>query len=73
LAEEKRSSITKQEWLSVCKHIHEVENKYVQNEHLVKSSAEELILSLESSGSDTSDDEDFGFKGISSCSHPDQT
>jgi hypothetical protein len=49
LAEEKFSSITKDEWLSICKHVQEVEEKYIQNEHLVDNIAEELVIILESS------------------------
>jgi transposase len=41
LAEEKFSSITKDELLPVCKHVQEVEEKYIQNKHLVDNIAEE--------------------------------
>jgi hypothetical protein len=65
LAEEKFSSITKDEWLPVCKHVQEVEEKYIQNEHLVDNIAEELVIILESSDSDTSEeDEDNSLEGI---------
>jgi hypothetical protein len=64
LAEEK-FSITKDEWLPVCKHVQEVEEKYIQNEHLVDNTAEELVIILESSDSDMSEeDEDNSLKGI---------
>jgi hypothetical protein len=33
LAEEKFSSITKDEGLSVCEHVQEMKEKYIQNEH----------------------------------------
>jgi hypothetical protein len=42
LVEEKFSSITEDEWLPVCKHVQEVEEKYIQNEYLVGNIAEEL-------------------------------
>jgi hypothetical protein len=38
LAEEKFSSIKKEEWLAVCEHVQEVEEKYIKNEHLVDDS-----------------------------------
>jgi hypothetical protein len=49
LAEEKFSSITKEEWLPVCKHVQDI-----QNENLVDNIAEELVIILESSDSDMS-------------------
>jgi hypothetical protein len=64
LAEEKFSSITKDEWLPVCKHVQEVEEKYIQNEHLVDNIAEELVIILESSDSDMSENEDNSLEGI---------
>jgi hypothetical protein len=65
LAREKFSSITKDEWLSVCEHVHEVKEKYIQNEHLVDNIAEELVTILESSDSDMSEeDEDNSLEGI---------
>jgi hypothetical protein len=65
LAEEKFSSVTKEEWLPVCKHVQEVEEKYIQNEHLVNNIAEELVIILESSDSDMSEeDEDNRLEGI---------
>jgi hypothetical protein len=64
LAEEK-FSITKEEWLPVCKHVQEVEEKYIQNKHLVDNIAEELVIILESSDSDMSEeDEDNSLEGI---------
>jgi hypothetical protein len=56
LAEE-NFSITKEEWLPVCKHVQEVEEKYVQNEHLVDYIAEELVIILDSSDSDMSEED----------------
>jgi hypothetical protein len=53
LAEETLAFMNKKECLSVCKHIHEVEDKYMQNDHLVDSIVEGLVLSLESSDSKT--------------------
>jgi hypothetical protein len=53
LAEEK-FSITKEEWLPVCKHVQEVGEKYIQNENLVDNIAEELVIILVSSDSDMS-------------------
>jgi hypothetical protein len=65
LAEEKFSFITKEEWLPVCKHVQEVEEKYIQNEHMVENIAEELVIILESSDSDMSEeDEDNSLEGI---------
>jgi transposase len=65
LAEGKFSSITKDEWLPVCKHVQEVEEKYIQNEHLVENTAEELVIILESSDSNMSEeDEDNSLEGI---------
>jgi hypothetical protein len=41
-----------------------VEEKYIQNEHLVENIAEELVIILESSDSDMSDeDEDNSLEG----------
>jgi hypothetical protein len=37
-----------------------VEEKYIQNEHLVDNIAEELVIILESSDSDMSEDQQFG-------------
>jgi protein subunit release factor A len=65
LAEEKFSSITKEEWLPVCKHVQKVEEKYIQIEHLVDNIAKELVIILESSDSDMSEeDEDNSLEGI---------
>jgi hypothetical protein len=65
LAEEKFSSITKDEWLPECKHVQEVEEKYIQNEHLVLNIAEELVIILESSDSDMGEeDEDNSLEEI---------
>jgi hypothetical protein len=65
LAEEKFSSITRDEWLPVCKHVEEMKEKYIQNEHLVDNIPEELVIILESSDSDMSEeDEDNSLKGI---------
>jgi hypothetical protein len=64
LAEEK-FSITKDEWLPECKHVQEMEEKCIQNEHLVDNTAEELVVILESSDSDMSEeDEDNSLEGI---------
>jgi hypothetical protein len=42
-----------------------VEEKYIQNEHLVNNIAEELVIILESSVSDMSEeDEDNSMEGI---------
>jgi hypothetical protein len=42
-----------------------VEEKYIQNEHLVDNTAEELVIVLESSDSDMSEeDEDNSLEGI---------
>jgi hypothetical protein len=49
----------------VCKHVQEVQEKYIQNEHLVDNIVEELIIILESSDSDMSEeDEDNSLEGI---------
>jgi hypothetical protein len=65
LAEGKFSSITKDEWLPVCKHVQEVEEKYMQNEHLVDNIAEELVIILELFDSDMSEeDEDNSLEGM---------
>jgi hypothetical protein len=65
LAEEKFFSIAKDEWLPVCKHVQEVEEKYIQNEHLVDNIAEDLVIILESSDSGMSEeDEDNSLEGI---------
>jgi hypothetical protein len=65
LAENKFSSIIKEGWLPVCKHVQEVEEKYVQNEHLVDNIFEELVIILESSDSDISEeDEDNSLERI---------
>jgi hypothetical protein len=44
LAEEKFFSVTKDEWLLVCKHVQEVEEKYIKNEYLVDNIVEELVI-----------------------------
>jgi hypothetical protein len=65
LAEEKFSSITKDEWLPVCKRVQEVEEKYIKNECLVDNIAEELVIILESSDSVMSEeDEGNSLEGI---------
>jgi hypothetical protein len=65
LAEENFSSITKDEWLPVCKHVQEVQEKYIQHEHLVDNIVEVLTVILESSDSDMSEeDEDNSLEGI---------
>jgi hypothetical protein len=65
LTEEKFSSITKDEWLPVYKRVQEVEEKYIKNEHLVDNIAEDLVIILESSYSDMSEeDEDNTLEGI---------
>jgi hypothetical protein len=57
--------ITKDEWLPMCKHVQEVEEKYIQNEHLVDNIAEELAVILESSDSDMSEEDgDNSLEGI---------
>jgi hypothetical protein len=49
----------------VCKHVKAVEEKYIQNEHKVDNIAEELVIILESSDSDMSEeDEDNSLEGI---------
>jgi hypothetical protein len=46
-------------------HVQEVEEKYIQNEHLVAKIAEELVIILESSDSDMSEeDEHNSLEGI---------
>jgi hypothetical protein len=51
--------------LPVCKHVQEAEEKYIQNEHLVDNIAEEMVIILESSVSDMSEeDEDYSLEGI---------
>jgi hypothetical protein len=65
LAEEKFSSIIKDKWLPVCKHVQETKEKYIQTEHLVDNISEELVIILESSDSDMSEeDEDNSLEGI---------
>jgi hypothetical protein len=65
LAEEKFSSITKEEWLPVCKHVQDVQKKFIKNECLVDNIAEELFIILESSDSNMSvEDEDNSLEGI---------
>jgi hypothetical protein len=65
LTEEKFSSITRDGWLPVCKHLQEVEEKYIQNEHLVNNTAEKLVIILESSDLDMSEEyEDNSLEGI---------
>jgi hypothetical protein len=62
---EKFSCITEEEWLPVCKHVQEVKEKYIQNELLVDNIGEELVIILESSDSDMSEeDEDNSLEGI---------
>jgi hypothetical protein len=58
LAEEKFSSITEEEWLPVCKHVQGVAEKFIQNEHLVDNIADKLIIILESSDSDMSEEDE---------------
>jgi hypothetical protein len=58
LGEEKFSSITEQEWLPVCKHVQEVEEKYIQNERFVDNIVEELVIILQSSESDMGEEDE---------------
>ena len=59
LAEEKFSSITKEEWLSVCNRIKQVEANYIEREHVIDSVVENFVINIGQSDSDqTSDSEE---------------
>jgi hypothetical protein len=72
LAEEKFSLVTWEEWLSVCNHLKEIEKNYIENERVLDNIADNLVITIGTSESNTDeldDDADaFGILPLSSDS-----